>query len=167
MRTYSELLNSCWRMYEQVRAYDLHYSTIRTTVSTILLTASLTAGGLLLANKHYYVAVFLPTSLLFISILLSNYFVYLMKYCSSKAGKLEELIRELSINEKLELTEGAKKILAEGGLFEFRAKFDQKIKAYSVCYKFPSYLFKEPGTRSLTIITIVYFIFTMALLITA
>jgi len=157
----SEPLNSIWRMYEHIRAYDLHYSTLRTTVTTILVTTSVTAGGVLLANKLYFAALFFPTLLLFISILLSNYFLYLTDYCSEKADTLEKLINELTI--KMGNISSIKEKFDIDGGFNFRIGLREKKTGYSLLEGLPQSLTSEPGTKSLTAITVLYLIFAFVL----
>jgi hypothetical protein len=97
----NKLLNSAKMVYEQVKNYDLHYSNIRTTVSTFLLTTALGLGSYLIGqgSDYYILGLFMPTAFLCISILNNLFFVYVMGKCAKKAGELELLISALSQNE--------------------------------------------------------------------
>jgi hypothetical protein len=99
---YKELLNSAKMVYEQVKNYDLHYSNIRTTVSTFLLTTALGLGSYLIGkgSEYYLLGLFMPIAFLSISILNNLFFVYVMGKCAKKAGQLEILISALSLNKE-------------------------------------------------------------------
>jgi hypothetical protein len=90
----NEPLYSLWRMYEQIRVYDLHYSTIRTSVSTFFLTFSLGLGSFLISHEQYFLAIIFPTAFLIISIVISLFFVHLMQHCVHKASYLEKEIAQ-------------------------------------------------------------------------
>jgi len=90
-------LQSARNIYEEVRTYDLHYSNIRTTVSTFLLTTALTLGAYLIGEKQFLLGLVFPTMVLIVSILNNKFFVYVMGVCAKKAGNLEALIEALSL----------------------------------------------------------------------
>lgn len=76
-------------IYKEVSKYDVHYSTVRTTVTTFLVSVSYSLGLLLWKENLKEAALIFPVILLIFAILLSTYFQRLTNSCRKIQVELE------------------------------------------------------------------------------
>ncbi|MGH7772226.1 MAG: hypothetical protein ACREQA_08295 [Candidatus Binatia bacterium] len=88
----SNLSDTIMKMYSEVRSYDVHYSTIRTSVATFFIGLSLSLGAFLIERESYGLAILFATGLLFMATFLTGYFQRLIFFCVLMERKLENLL---------------------------------------------------------------------------
>ena len=88
----SKFLDTIMKMYSEVRSYDLHYSTIRTTVATFFISVSFSLGAFLIQQESNSLALLFPTGLLVMATFMSVYFQRLVDYCAKIEKEMEKLL---------------------------------------------------------------------------
>lgn len=141
------IADSIMKMYSEVRSYDVHYSTIRTSVATFFIGLSLSLGAFLIQRKSYGLAILFPTGLLFMATFLTGYFQRLIFFCVLMERRLEDLLTRT-------LQEGYVPDVEELDSLKFRGTWE----ALDRRRRFPKYQWKEAGNLLLILCTGLYIV---------
>jgi len=139
----SKILDTAMKMYSEVRSYDVHYSTIRTTVATFFIGLSTTLGGFLISRNQHALAIVFPTGLLVMATYLTFYFQRLIDYCLLAERRLEDLMGRM---------------IREGYVPQGKDLDDLKFRDKWHPSRFPPYKPMEAGNLVLLAFTVLYLI---------
>ena len=103
--------NDLMAIYNQISMYDMHYSTVRVGLVSLMLTIATVSGGYLL-DKHQIFAIVIGAMFLFIGMLLNLHFYSLTKACYLLQRKLESSteIRGITMRHDVEIRKSMKDI---------------------------------------------------------
>jgi hypothetical protein len=89
---FSELIE----VYKVISNYDMHYSTMRGVLTTLLVTVAFAAGSSLIEKEHYFAAVVFPTIILAIGFVLNIHFQRLTWSCRKIRRSIEKRMNQIT-----------------------------------------------------------------------
>jgi len=90
------LLDSIWKLHNRILDYDVHYSNVRVSLITVLITIAGVSGYELITNNFPALAI-IPGLFLVCLVFLSNWLLNAMLTCKKQAEKLEELATRIML----------------------------------------------------------------------